>query len=92
MIDNKGEKDFEFIYAYEFCIYWVYASYVLQNGKMFFEGLNKKGEKVFGKRILDLCMFLSPYLCIYICLVSCTSLNILLFIDMHELRGSFYEA
>ena len=28
MIDKKGEKDYEFIYAYlGFCIYWVYAFY-----------------------------------------------------------------
>ena len=54
--------------------------------------LNKKGEKVFGRRMFGLCMFLSPCLCIYICLVLCTSLIIYLFIVMHELRGSFYEA
>ena len=75
MIDKKGEKDFEFIYAYLcFCIYWVYASYVLQNGENVFESLNKKGEKVFGKRTFDLFMFLSPYWCIYVCLVLCALL------------------
>ena len=89
MIDKKEEKDFEFIYAYlSICIYWVYTSCVLQNGENNFESLNKKGEKVFGKRIFDLCMFLSPCWCIYICFVSCTSLNILLFIVMHELKGA----
>ena len=46
MIDKKGEKDFEFIYAYlSVCIYWIYASYVLQNGENIFESLYKKGEK-----------------------------------------------
>ena len=44
-----------------------------------------------GRRFL-ICMFLSPCFCIYICLVLCTSLNIYLFIVMHELKGSFYEA
>jgi len=29
---------------------------------------------------------------IYVCLVLCTSLNIYMFIVMHELRGSFYKA
>ena len=41
MIDKKGEKDFEFIYAYFcFCVYWVYE-------KNDFESLNKKGRKFF---------------------------------------------
>ena len=49
MIDKKGEKDFEFIYAYlSFCIYWVYASCVY--GENVFESLNKKGETVFKKK------------------------------------------
>ena len=78
MIDKKGEKDFEFIYAYlSFCIYWVYASHVLQNGRMFLKVLNKKGEKVFEKRTFDLCMFLSPYWCIYL-FSLCTSLPYLI--------------
>ena len=48
-----------------------------QNGKNDFESLYKKGEKIFRKRIFDLCMFLSPFLCIHICLVLCTSLQYL---------------
>ena len=87
MIDKKGENDFEFIYAYIEFMHFMF----LQNGENDFESLYKKGEKVFGKRIFNLCMFLSPSLCIYICLLLCTSLNIYLIIVMHELRGSFYE-
>ena len=66
MIDKKGENDFEFIYAYLFWVYicifknWVYAyilslcmSYILclyKKGEKDFEGLYKKGKKVFGEK------------------------------------------
>ena len=67
MIDKKGEKDFEFIYAYlSFCIYWVYAFYVfLQNGENDFESLYKKGEKVLGKGFLIYACF-SHLVCAYV--------------------------
>ena len=45
--------------------------------------LYKKGEKNFG---VYAC--LSPCLCIDVCFVLCTSLNIFIFIVMHELRGA----
>ena len=35
---------------------------------------------------------LSPFVCIHVCLIQDLSLYIYLFIAMHELRGSFYEA
>ena len=37
-------------------------------------------------------VFLLPFMHIYLCLMYEHSLNILMFIAMHELRGSFYEA
>ena len=86
---------FEFLHILKFrkCILcWVYASCVLQNRENVLECLNKKGEKVFREKNFWFMYFLSPCLCIYICLVLYTSLNILLFIVMHELRGRFYEA
>ena len=54
----------------------------------------QKGEKdfVYARRGEEFGGCLSPCLCIYVCLALCTLLNILLFIAMHELRGSFYEA
>ena len=72
MIDKKGENDFEFI-----CAYLQFESMFIQKGENDFESLYKKGEKAFGRRIFDLCMFLSPCLCIYIYLVLCTSLQYL---------------
>ena len=60
MIDKKGEKDFEFIYAYLcFCIYWVYASCVLENEKNAFKSLNKKGEKSFWKKDFGFMFYVS---------------------------------
>ena len=62
MIDKKGEKDFEFIYAYLSFAYIEFMHLMFsQNGENDFESLNKKGEKVFEKRTFDLCMFLSPF-------------------------------
>ena len=62
MIDKKGEKDFEFIYAYLcFCIYWVYMRKMIND----FESLNKKGRR-FLKHMFVLCMFLSPSCCIHL--------------------------
>ena len=51
MIDKKEEKDFEFIYAY-FVFLHILSFMYLMSSYVF---INKKGEKVFGKRILDLC-------------------------------------
>ena len=67
---QKGGEWF-WVYIYIFTI-WVYV--YTKRRRMIFTVYTKKREKVFGKRIFDLCMFLSPCLCIYICLVLCTSL------------------
>ena len=90
MIDKKRENDFEFIYAYldiEF-MHVLYFMFIQKGGEGFWKFIQKKERRFSGRRILDFRMFLSPCLCIYICLVLCTSLNIYLFIVMHELRGS----
>ena len=79
MIDKKGENDFEFIYTYleiEFihilslCMFYVYK----KKGRRILKVYTKRGRKVFEEKTFFL--FLSPCLCIYICLVLCTSFNI----------------
>ena len=93
---QKGGEIFcEFIYAYFSHLlvfiqkggegFWVliYTCFCIY----MFWFLTKRGRSIW-------CVYacLSPYLCIHVCLVLCPSLNILLFIVMHELRGSFYKA
>ena len=55
----KGEKDFEFIVLAYIEFMHVYALclcfFCFTKWENVFESLNKKGEKVFGKKILDLC-------------------------------------
>ena len=73
MIDKKGEKDFECIYAYLcFCIYWVYASYNKQTDiwEKYFWEFKQKGGEGFWKICLIYACF-SLLVDAYICLVSC---------------------
>ena len=89
-LTKRGREIWRFIYVYLFHFLVLY-----KKGEKDFESfvyaymfcLCKKGRRIWW---VDAC--LSPYLCIHFCLVLYTLLNILLFIVMHELRGSFYEA
>ena len=72
------------------CIFYILCLY--KKGEKDFESLYKKGEKVLGEKNFWFMHVSLTLFCIFICLVLCTSLNIYLFIVMHELRGSFYEA
>jgi len=99
-LTKKERSIFEFIYASHFPVLY-------KKGRRFWYFIQKGGEsfwvymhicfvyakwgKEFLKNFWSLCM-LSPCLCIYVCLVLCTSLHIFMFIVMHKLRGSFYEA
>ena len=88
VIDKKGEKDFEFIYAYlSFCIYWVYASCVLANEKNIFKSLNKKEEKSFWKKDFGFMFCLSPCWCMFSYLVLCTSLPYLIILCYAWVKG-----
>ena len=73
-IGKKGKKYFESLYICMFIF--------LFNAYMFMLVVYAKR----GEEFWSLCMF-SPCLCIHVCLVLCTSLNIFMFIVMHELRG-----
>ena len=99
MITKKGRKvlslymkDFEFIYAYV-CFCFAYIEFMR---KWFWEFKQKEGEGFWNICLIYayFSLLVDAYICFdaYICLVSCASLNILFFIAMHELRGSFFEA
>ena len=87
-IDKKGGEIFDDLYMHVYFIFLFYN----KKGEKDFLCYTKKRRRFLGRRIFNLCMFISLFMHIYICLVLCTLLNILLFICMLELRGSFYEA
>ena len=62
---------FEFFHILSLCILCF-----IKWGECFWKFKQKGEEGFWEKNFFDVCMFLSPCLCIYICLVLCTSLNI----------------
>ena len=87
LLTKRGRNIWWFIYA---CLLHVY--FILKKGEKDFLYFIQKGGEGFWREGFLIYACLSPSLCIYICLVLCTSLNIYLFIVMHELWGSLYEA
>ena len=71
MIDKKGKKDFLSLYmhiwVFAYIEFYAYDVMFIQNGENDFESLNKKGEKVFGKKDfwfmhISLTLFIHIYL------------------------------
>ena len=78
--DKKWEKNFESLFESLYMhVYFLFNAYMFC--------LCKKGRSIWK---VSLCLF--PHLWIYMLFVLCTSWNIFMFIVMHELRGSIYEA
>ena len=89
---NQGPKLLKLVEEKYLMIYiCMFISFSRKRGEGFSCFIQKGGECFWGEEFLSYAC-LSPCLCIYICLILYTLLNILLFIIMHELRGSFYEA
>ena len=101
---KKGKKNlvslcmFISLFMHIYIVWFVFLPlcwWIDKKGKKYLENLYmhvyfislfmQKGEKEFGE-------FIYVYLCIYVLFGLCTLLNIFMFIVMHELWGSFYEA
>ena len=89
-IQKGGESLYMYIWVFAY-IEFMHFMFIQKGREGFWKFKPKGGEGFWEKNFLFMHVSLTLFMHIYL-FSLCTSLNIYLFIVMHELRGSFYEA